>query len=55
MVELDNFASLLATGVVPEHWRKTNIDPLFKRGSPRDKPGSHRTANITSVEGKLWG
>jgi len=42
------FVSSTTTGEVPEDWREANVKLLFEKGS-REKPGNHRSVNLTSV------
>ena len=37
---------------IPEDWRKSNITPIFKKGS-KAKPGNYRPVNLTSNVSKL--
>jgi len=42
------FRKSLATGEVPEDWRRANVTPIFKKGTHAD-PGNYRPVSLTSV------
>ena len=48
----DIFRKTLASGEVPEDWRKANITCIFKKGNKQD-PGNYRPVSLTSVICKL--
>jgi len=46
------FKESFNTGVVPSHWKRANVVPLFKKGSKRD-PGNYRPVSLTCHFGKM--
>ena len=46
------FRESVASGVVPDDWRRANVTPIFKKGSKTD-PGNYRPVSLTSVCCKL--
>uniref|UniRef100_A0A803J7Q1 Reverse transcriptase domain-containing protein n=1 Tax=Xenopus tropicalis TaxID=8364 RepID=A0A803J7Q1_XENTR len=47
------FSDSLSSGMVPRHWKKANVIPIFKK-EVRSQPGNYRPVNLTSVVGKLF-
>ncbi|PKU39612.1 rna-directed dna polymerase from mobile element hypothetical protein [Limosa lapponica baueri] len=48
------FAEPWQVGEVPEHWRKANVTPIFKKGKKKDLE-IYRLASFTSIPGKVMG
>ena len=42
------FRESVASGVVPDDWRRANVTPIFKKGTKMD-PGNYRPVSLTSV------
>jgi hypothetical protein len=46
------FRRSIDTGVVPELWRRSNVTPIFKKGS-KSKASNYRPVSLTCVLGKV--
>ncbi|CAM5115928.1 unnamed protein product [Natator depressus] len=46
------FENSWRSGEVPDHWKKANVVPVFKKGREED-PGNYRPVSLTSVPGKI--
>uniref|UniRef100_A0A8B9ZS82 Reverse transcriptase domain-containing protein n=1 Tax=Anas zonorhyncha TaxID=75864 RepID=A0A8B9ZS82_9AVES len=46
------FGKLWGMGEVPEHWRKANVTPVFKKGKKEDS-GNYRPVSLTVIPDKV--
>ena len=46
------FNASLTSGIVPDHWRKANVTPIYKKGSKKEAK-NYRPISLTSIIGKL--